>query len=374
MRIIKIAFVGDIFPGGVLHYIPQACIDDEVSKFLKTCDVVVGNLECAIGEGYAFDEKKIGKYNNIIYAANEDIRRLVEIGVKVVSLANNHITDLGREGLINTLRLLDELDIKYFGAGMNKTQADDPAVLNIRGKTIAFLAFYDTTVAPHTATDDEWGVSTSDNLLERIKKAKSKYDYVFVIPHWGFEHIYRPLPRDVKLASRIIKAGADGIFGSHPHIIQPFKFKRKKPIFFSLGNFLFPDFYQQPPGPVWYPDKKIDLGNIPIAHKYMLNLNNHVLFVWPENSRAGMIVVAYLDSDILIDYRLTYLDKDNQVSFLSNSRKYYVILTLLGFFIKPFIYSCFFRLVEYFSFLKRGILEVENIIYKLFRKINNSRE
>jgi len=356
MSIIKIAFVGDICPGGVLHSSCQSCISNEVREHLRKFDLRIGNLESAIGEGFAFDEDKIKKGSNIIYSKNDDIRRIKEIGIDVVSIANNHVTDLGLDGLLNTINILDQNNILHFGAGRNKQEADAPAVIEIKGKEIAIMGFYDTTVAPHPASEHFWGVSTSDNLIERIEKARESYDYVFVLPHWGFEHIYRPLPGDKKLAIRIIEAGADGVIGSHPHRIQPYIIYKKKPIFFSLGNFLFPDFYQQPPCPIWYPDSSSDITNIPHVHEYVSNHKEYVKFIWRKESRIGLIAEFYIeDEKITVNYNLTSLDEQNRIVFLSKKTKYIFLLSALSFFIQlPFYHSVFF-LSECYWFLRRKL-------------------
>jgi len=343
MSTIKIAFVGDICPGGVLHGSPRTCISKEVVDYLKKFDLRVANLESAIGEGFSFDQDKMRnpKWCNIIYSKDEDVQRLKEIGIDIVSLANNHVTDLGFEGLIHTIQVLDQNNILHFGAGRNNSEADEPVVMNLKGKRFAFLGFYDTEVAPHPATEDSWGVSTSDNLIKRIKKAKEKHDYVFVLPHWGFEHIYRPLPRDRKLAIELIKAGADGVIGSHPHSIQPYIMYKKKPIFFSLGNFLMPDFYQQPPCPIWYPDSSIDVTNIPIVYKYASNHKEHVKYIQRKESRIGLIAEFYISDKIMINYKLTCLNERNEITFLGRTTKYEFILSVLSF-LSFFLFMIYF--------------------------------
>lgn len=357
MEIIKIAFVGDICPGGVLHGSPSNCISAEVSDYLKKFDIRVGTLESAIGENFSFDEDKmeVEKWCNIIYAKNEDIRRIKEIGVDIVSLANNHVTDLGPDGLINTINLLDFNSILHFGAGKNRKEAEAPVVFKIKEKKIAFMAFYDTKVAPHPASEQSPGVCNSDNLINNIKKAKKIYDYVFVLPHWGFEYIYRPLPKDKKLGYKIIKAGADGVIGSHTHQIQPYIIYKKRPIFFSLGNFLFPDFYQQPPRPIWYPDLSVDLNTIPSVYKYACN-NKYVKHIWKHESRIGLIAELHISDKIGVNYKLTYLDKNNKVTFLNKIKKYNMILSALSFIVRSPFYDLYFFLSECYLFIRRRLL------------------
>ena len=143
---IKITFVGDIFPGGVLVNQEKIC-DDKVMDVLMSSDLRVATLECALGPGetggYSFDEEKMARpdWRNIIWAPDECVERLKELHIDVVTIANNHIFDLGEKGLINTIRLLDENGIKHCGAGANIDEASKPAVVELRGKKIAFLGY-----------------------------------------------------------------------------------------------------------------------------------------------------------------------------------------------------------------------------------------
>ena len=99
----RIFIGGDIMPGGVLPY-QETYIDEGLKAMLSQYDFRVGTLECAIGDGLPFDDEKIKGRANIIYARTEDLSRVKELGFDVVSLANNHVFDLGVEGLRNTMQ------------------------------------------------------------------------------------------------------------------------------------------------------------------------------------------------------------------------------------------------------------------------------
>ena len=319
---VRIAFVGDICPGGVLHGSPSPCLSPDVSDYLRAFDVRVGTLESAIGDEFGFDHAKMEKWANIIYSRDEDVRRLREIGIDVVSLANNHSTDLGPDGLQNTFKLLRSNGIKYLGAGNDTTEANAPLQVEVRGRRVAFLAFYDTKVSPRPASEDTWGVSTSQHIVRRVQEARQSSDYVVVLPHWGFEHSYRPLPADNRLGKRLIRAGADAVIGSHTHHVQPWMAYRGRPVFFSLGNFLFPDFYQQPPCPMWYPDDSVHTGAFPTVHEYRSDLKEPVKFVWKGESRIGLIAEVCFSDTVEFKGTLTYLDERNTVVFLPEPASY----------------------------------------------------
>ena len=121
-------FCGDIMPGGVLPYQGEY-ISPDLLEYMRSFDFRIGTLEAAIGNNLSFDPIKMSGRQNIIFARNEDFFRIKEMGFDVVSLANNHIWDLGEDGLMNTIRLLKENGINFCGAGKNAEDAAKPAVV-----------------------------------------------------------------------------------------------------------------------------------------------------------------------------------------------------------------------------------------------------
>ena len=265
---------------------------------MSTFDFRICTLECAVGNGLPFDEGKMSNLQNIIYVRNEDLVRIKEMGFDVVSLANNHVWDMGVEGLKNTISQLEKLGIQYCGAGMNLEEASRPAVVTKGGVSVAILAYCmcDELFMWHSnmvrAGVDSPGVCPLDidKVEEDIKEAKKKYDKVVVLPHWGKEYKYAPLPKTVDMAKRMIKAGADAIMGGHAHQVQPLVRIDGVPVCFSMGNFLFPDFYMQPPRPVWYPDATEDLSQIPSVNWYKYPVEAPVLRVWKHLERFSRAV------------------------------------------------------------------------------------
>lgn len=112
---IKIAAVGDIMPGGILAGINAGYISQEVFLGLQDADIRVGTLETAIGNEPNFNEEKMNRKGDVIYAKDEDLKKLKQLDINIVSLANNHYFDLGLEGAKHAIRLLDELGIQHMG-------------------------------------------------------------------------------------------------------------------------------------------------------------------------------------------------------------------------------------------------------------------
>jgi poly-gamma-glutamate capsule biosynthesis protein CapA/YwtB (metallophosphatase superfamily) len=130
------------------------------------------------------------------------------------------------------------------GTGRNVAEANEPAVLHVRGKTIAVVGFGG--VIPFRdwlATPNGAGMSDGDDIasmVTAVKAADEIADYVFVSIHWGAERETKPQAEDVERAHAMIDAGADGIFGHHAHRLQPMEMYNGRPIFYGLGNFVWP--------------------------------------------------------------------------------------------------------------------------------------
>lgn len=342
MEKIKIAFLGDIMPGGVLSGKSDGYISESLLSYLKSFDVRIATLESAIGDDFAFDPIKMQGKKSIIYSKNIDIQKLVDLNIDAVSIANNHTFDLGREGLQNTIELLKKNNILFFGAGMNSEEASKPVIIKKKNKSIALLGYCsDSTGYGYLpiAKDNTSGVNhlNINKVLQDIRIAKENNDYVFVLPHWGMEHTYFPPVGCKRDAYRMIRAGADGIIGGHPHRIQPLCSYKGKPIYYSLGNFLFPDRYLQPPRPTWYPPKGFDDSNLSVTYGFPY-VTEYTKKLWKSVSRIGMVAEVTLLPQIHANYRMTNLSFDNKIDFFNDEKKYEYRLSLIGIYVDSFLY------------------------------------
>lgn len=171
------------------------------------------------------------------------VSALSEMGVDLVTLANNHILDYGREALEDTFTTLQNAGIPYMGAGRTAEEARALHSFTVNGRTYGFLA------ASRVIQVEDWNVdnhapgvfTTYDGtaLCEEIKKASAQCDHVTVYVHWGVEHDAYPQAYQTTLAKQYIDAGADLVIGAHTHCLQGVEFYQGKPIFYSLGNFIF---------------------------------------------------------------------------------------------------------------------------------------
>lgn len=168
---------------------------------------------------------------------------LTDMGVDIVTLANNHVLDFGPDALQDTFDTLDQAGIEYMGAGNDLSRAEALITKQAGGKTYGFLAA--SRVIPVVSWDIQNaspGVFTTydpTRLLAAIRNAKETCDFLTVYVHWGIEREEYPQDYQVTMAKQYIDAGADLVIGSHPHVLQGISYYKEKPIFYSLGNFIF---------------------------------------------------------------------------------------------------------------------------------------
>ena len=172
-----------------------------------------------------------------------NVNILKEMGVDIVSLANNHALDFGVDALVDSMDTLKGASILYGGAGNNLDEAKEIKYIERKNKKIAFLCA--TRVIPVTdwnATNDRPGLLTTydpTNLVEMIQEAKNNADVSIVFVHWGVERAEMPEDYQRELAMKYIDAGADMVIGAHSHCLQGMEVYNGKLITYSLGNFIF---------------------------------------------------------------------------------------------------------------------------------------
>ena len=173
---------------------------------------------------------------------------LATAGLDWVSLANNHIGDAGRAGLLQTIENLEARGIAASGAGANREAAHRPEMLEAGGQTVAFLG-YDTIARGYFASESGAGSAqmTADACRRDIAAARAAgADVVIVFPHWGAEYDPTPFGGQQTLARRCIDAGADMIIGNHAHWAAAVEIYDGKPIWYALGNFVFDQIWSEP--------------------------------------------------------------------------------------------------------------------------------
>ncbi|MEO5885822.1 MAG: CapA family protein [Candidatus Limnocylindrales bacterium] len=176
------------------------------------------------------------------------INGLAKAGIDYVGLANNHIGDAGRAGILQTIKNLDKRGLAHSGAGKDEAAARRPAMLEVNGSTVAILA-YDRIAKDYFADADSAGsagLSAKRVKVDIAKARKAGADVVIVFPHWGTEYRDSPFAAQQSLAHQIIDAGADMIIGNHAHWAAAMEVYEGKPIWYALGNFVFDQTWSEP--------------------------------------------------------------------------------------------------------------------------------
>lgn len=240
---LSLAFAGDVLLGYKIEPLFQQKGTDYVlndtQSIFDAADVAMVNLENPLStRGTAAQDKQY-----TFRARPETAAYLKEAGIDIVTLANNHVLDYGKDALLDTLESLQQHGIKAVGAGRDVDSASRPLYVEKNGYRIAFLGSSRVIPVPEWAAQlNQPGVATTYDplrLTQEIQQARSQADLVIVYVHWGKERKETPEKYQQKLAHAYIDAGADAVIGSHPHVLQGFEFYKEKLIAYSLGNFVF---------------------------------------------------------------------------------------------------------------------------------------
>ncbi|MCK4595090.1 CapA family protein [bacterium] len=197
-------------------------------------DIAFANLESL------FCEKPNPAPAHLVFQLHpEQIDALKVAGFDVLSLANNHANNVGREGMAFTVGLLRSNGIEPSGGGRNLAEAHLPALVETPNLTAAFCSYTATaslTASPESAGHTAWGIV---HLLNDLSRAKEEADLVVVSLHAGDEYAPRENALQRNFARAAIDAGADIVVGHHPHVLEPIEVYRGRLICYSLGNYVF---------------------------------------------------------------------------------------------------------------------------------------
>ena len=208
----------------------------EIGSQLNEADILFGNLEGPISSR----GRKVGS----IYSFRIDpkaIDGLLFAGFDVLSVANNHIFDYGKDAMEDTFQYLKLAGIDYVGGGFSEQEAYEPRIKEIEGTKIAFLAYTNLGSLYWAAQGNGSGIAwlEKEKMVEGIRLAKDKADVVIVSFHYGNEYQTQPDNTQIFLSQTAIEEGADLIIGHHPHVVQPIEEYKTGFIAYSLGNFVF---------------------------------------------------------------------------------------------------------------------------------------
>jgi len=278
----SVLFFGDMMLGrnvearmsasGTNHILTK--LASEENRFFSGMDRITANLEGPFADKYRPTSKAIA-----FRFDPTRISLLTKYNFSFVGLANNHMMDMGRDGFAENKANLTKAQIGYYGSqysfGEESIYRDE-----VDGLKFSYIAFNDT----------DYKVD-ENKLVKVIEDEKKISDFVIMSPHWGEEYKYLSSnARQRILAQKMIDAGADMIVGHHPHVVQEMEYYKGKPIFYSLGNFIFDQYWSE------NTQKGLAVGavfkkNVPI-NLYLFPLHSVQSVVFQSGSEARKRFIA----------------------------------------------------------------------------------
>lgn len=235
---IKMLFLGDIMldrhvkekiAGQGVSYLFQGLKNDKFDFFKY--DIVNANLEGAVTNG--------GSHYPPIFSydfafAPEVMEKFKDYNFNSFNLANNHLSDQGERGLNETRANLAKLNFQYYGCEDGQAGDCSFKIYKVNGVRIGLVGF--------SMVYKKFDQEKAKNLIADLE---TKADLVIINIHWGTEysHVFNKIQEDT--AHKLIDAGADIIIGHHPHVVQGIEIYNNKPIFYSLGNFIFDQYFSR---------------------------------------------------------------------------------------------------------------------------------
>lgn len=271
----KILFVGDIFFDRQIRKVITDKGEDYIlgclGDYLKEFDLVVGNLEGPITDNPSVSlGSEIGSPQNFVFTFPPlSAKLLYKNNIRVVSLGNNHIGNFGQAGIASTYEYLDRAGVEYFGG----VSGNEPILRkNINGIDFSFIAY------------NQFGGKSKEQVASDIKSEKmgekKQKRKVVVFAHWGEEYTV-PTEHMKQAAKLFAESGADLIIGAHPHVIQESERVGETPIYYSLGNFIFDQY--------WNKEVSTGLGVVATFSKNNLSLGEQKF----EVKRSGQTCLKY---------------------------------------------------------------------------------
>lgn len=218
------------------------CFDEFVWMEMQSADIFMLNNEFTYSNRGTPTPKKQFTFR----AKPEMVNCLNEMGVDVVSLANNHVYDYGEVSLLDTLSTLEEASVPYVGAGRNLEEAIKPVYFVANDIKIAYVSAtqieqgdYPDTPGAGENSPGVFRCWTEERIYDVVREAKEKADFVIVYIHWGAELSETLHWAQTEQAPKLVEAGADLIVGDHPHCLQEIAYIGDVPVIYSMGNFWF---------------------------------------------------------------------------------------------------------------------------------------
>jgi poly-gamma-glutamate synthesis protein (capsule biosynthesis protein) len=239
METINILFTGDFCPHNRIEQLSKvgnykAVFNDFINVFDGN-DLNVTDVECPLTDS----KKRIPKTGPYQFAAAHNIGILKFAKIGLAAMANNHIMDCDAEGAIDTINTCHKEGIETVGIGRTSGEKRKAFSTIIKGKKIAIINFAEN---EFIAAPGGKVAANSLHLVNNyydITAAKQEHDIVLLMVHGGNEFYSLPSPRMKETYRFFIDIGADAVISNHTHCFSGYEVYKDKPIFYSLGNFIY---------------------------------------------------------------------------------------------------------------------------------------
>ncbi len=288
----------------------------EIAPIFRSADYSIVNLE------FTFAGRPYDGYPSFS-SPDEHAYSCLKNGINVMLTANNHSLDKGKKGLLRTLRVLDFYGIKHTGTFRDSTDRVENNLLILKKNDLKVGIINYTYGSNHNINKLNHYLNIIDTTLIKkdIKEALNlKLDNLIVALHWGKEYKTQPDSSQIKLANFIFENGADIIIGSHPHVLQPFKYYSKtdsckeKLIVYSLGNLVSNQRWAKSDGGALF---EIDLEKKNGSTK-ITNTGYHL--VWVQKTKKDFRILACSDFERKNFMGLDSTEKAQMKLFIKESR------------------------------------------------------
>ncbi|MDN3658893.1 CapA family protein [Ferruginibacter paludis] len=299
MEAIKVLFTGDFCPHNRMETFSKdgnyAAVFNDFIEVFKNNDLNVTDVECPL-TATSSRVPKIGPYQ---FASPHTIGILQYANIGLAAMANNHMMDCGAEGVNDTINICKKAGIATVGTGANNTEKRKPFSTVIKGKKIAIINFAENEFISVPGSEvGANGMHLVNNYYD-ITAAKKDHDFVLLMVHGGNEFYSLPSPRIKETYRFFIDIGADVVISNHTHCFSGYEVYNGKPIFYSLGNFIYD-----------WPEKQQADWNFGYVVK--LSITDKIDFeIIPLKQNSGVPGVFKLDEEekISFDLKLAQFNK-----------------------------------------------------------------
>ncbi len=234
MKPLTLFAVGDIMLGRHVENLMNKWGDDypflKADSILKDADIVLANLEGPIVSKHVQTPSQSTHFD----FAPKTAQMLAQHGIDIVSLANNHTYDLGTAGYNETVNFLDNAQVKHVG---NPFSVSDKYVLRteVKSQKLIFVAF--------NITNPNFNFATATDMVAHISRDPG--DFMIAVIHGGEEYALTSNSVQKNFYRKLIDSGVNVVIAHHPHVVQEIEVYKKRPIFYSLGNFIFDQYFSK---------------------------------------------------------------------------------------------------------------------------------